>query len=95
MTGGRTEAELWATLAALTGQPLPGHARRLLAEHPDVAAAADPPLDRPATVVEVDREGRPSAPAEAAGGALGTLAEARVALSLPAAGRWREWSVTF
>ncbi|HEY3109234.1 MAG TPA: hypothetical protein VGL23_10810, partial [Chloroflexota bacterium] len=37
----------------------------------------------------------PFAPAEAAGGALGTLAEARVALSLPAAGRWREWSVTF
>jgi hypothetical protein len=61
VTGGRTEAELWATLAALTGQPLSGHARRLLAEHPDVAAAANPPLARPAAVVEEDREGRPSA----------------------------------
>jgi hypothetical protein len=61
VTDGRAEAELWATLAALTGQPLPGHAARLLAEHPDVAAAATPPLARPATVVEVDREGRPTA----------------------------------
>ena len=61
MIAGRAEAELWATLAALTGQPLPDDAARLLAAHPDVAAAASPPLARPATVVETDREGRPSA----------------------------------
>jgi hypothetical protein len=58
---GRAEAELWATLAALTGQPLDGHARRLLVDHPEVAAAASPPLASPADVLEVDREGRPSA----------------------------------
>jgi hypothetical protein len=61
MTAGRPEAELWATLAALTGEPLPGDAARLLAEHPDVAAAATPALTSPATVVETDREGRPAA----------------------------------
>jgi hypothetical protein len=60
VTAGRAEAELWATLAALTGEPLADDAARLLTAHPEVAAAADPPLARPARVVETDREGRPT-----------------------------------
>jgi hypothetical protein len=61
VTAGRAEAELWATLAALTGEPLPDYAARLVAEHAEVAAAATPALARPATVVEADWEGRPTA----------------------------------
>jgi hypothetical protein len=61
MSVGRAEAELWATLAALTGEPLPDDARRLLGAHADVAAAASPPLARAASVVETDRERRPTA----------------------------------
>ena len=57
----RTEAQLWVTWRALTGEALPEDAAALVSSFPEVAHAADPRLPLKTRVIDTDREERPVA----------------------------------